>query len=156
MNCKVKESLKFPSKKENEKQGKKKKQTTKPPNQNGQQKPAAKINCLGMCLSPFAYALQDVVSPSVYLLKASPAAPKDEQGRGKNTPPDLGRHLHFPCKGLLGNTASLPSSPLQTQEANSAPKSSLCMLSPGTPSRGKKKAAHSPSASIPKTFHYWA
>lgn len=109
-----------------------------------------------MCLSPFAYALQDVVSPSVYLLKASPAAPKDEQGRGKNTPPDLGRHLHFPCKGLLGNTASLPSSPLQTQEANSAPKSSLCLLSPGTPSRGKKKAAHSPSASIPKTFHYWA
>lgn len=103
MNCKVKESLKFPSKKENEKQGKKKKQTktTKPPNRNGQQKPAAKINCLGMCLSPFAYALQDVVFPSVYLLRASPAAPKDEQGRGKNTSPDLGEHLHIPCRDFL-------------------------------------------------------
>lgn len=156
MSCRVKESLKFPSKKKNEKQGEKKNQTTKPPNQNGQQKPAAKINCLGMCLAPFAYALQDVVSPSVYLLRVSPAAPRDEQGRGKNTSPDLGRHLYIPCKGLLGHTASLPSSPLQTQGANSDPKSSLCMLSPGTPSRGKKKAARSPSASIPKTFHYWA
>lgn len=135
---------------------KKNHQTTKPLNQSGQQKPAAKINCLGMCLSPSAYALQDVVSPSVYLLRASPAAPKDEQGTGKNTSPDLGRHLHIPCKGLLGNTASLPSSLLQIQEANSDPKSSLCLLSAGTPSRGKKKAAHSPSASIPKTFHYWA
>lgn len=94
-----------------------------------------------MCLSPFAHALQDVVSPSVCLLKVSSAAPRDEQGRGKNTSPDLGRQLHIPRKGLLGYTASLPSSPLQNQEGNSDPKSSLCKLSPGTPSRGRKKAA---------------
>lgn len=54
-----------------------------------------------MCLSPFSYALQDVVFPSVYLLRASPAAPRDEQGRGKNTSPDLGRHLHIPSKDFL-------------------------------------------------------
>lgn len=54
-----------------------------------------------MCLSPFAHALQDVVSPSLYLPRASPAVPQDEQGRGKNTSPDLERHLHIPCKDFL-------------------------------------------------------
>lgn len=103
-----------------------------------------------MCLSPFVHALQDVVSPSVYLLKVSSAAPMEEQGRGKKTSLDLGRQLHIPRKGLLLYTASFPSSPLQNQEANSHPKSSLCKLSPGIPSRGRKKLLALPLPTFPR------